>query len=90
MKLPSREATLALAELRARRKLLAAHGTGDLGMIRKATIALTCAERARRECKLERNDAGQRTARRCCFCLRASRDKAQVRSLRLRHLCWLD
>jgi hypothetical protein len=49
MFLPSKTADLAHAEYKARRALDAANRTGDLNLIRKRTLALARAEKARRE-----------------------------------------
>jgi hypothetical protein len=49
MFLPSKAADLAHAEYKARRTLDAANRTGGLDLIRKKTLALVKAEKARRE-----------------------------------------
>jgi hypothetical protein len=49
MLIPSKEADLAYAELTARRSLDAANKSGDIKLIRRKTVALALAEKARRE-----------------------------------------
>jgi hypothetical protein len=49
MLVPSKEAELALAEDNARRELHEANKTNDIGLIRRRTVDLACAEKARRE-----------------------------------------
>jgi hypothetical protein len=49
MLVSSKEADLALAEATARRELDEANKTNDIGLIRRRTVDLACAEKARRE-----------------------------------------